>query len=223
MHLKQLLRLIYTITFFAVMTAISPLSTVQAAVVAPTDTSAAGELAFWNSIKKSESADDFDVYLKAFPDGMFVDVAKTRFQALGGAATAPVVAPPVEAAPAEQDMAVEQPKPKKQIQVIAKAPAKKQKSAVFGKAKKAKQILAYSKARTKAKRTAQVQYKPVKKIKRAKVGKAQYVKTAAPPKVYKKKKVVVVKSYAPSTEAAGGGEGGGGGSGGAGGGGGGWN
>src|SRR4051794_2745154 len=74
--------------------AVGPLSPAMAEDTSPTaagdnatmvvDKSPAGELTLWNSIKDSQNADDFQTYLDNFPDGMFVDPAKDRYQALSG-------------------------------------------------------------------------------------------------------------------------------------------
>ncbi len=48
------------------------------------DRSPGAELAFWNKIKESGDNADFSTYLQNFPNGMFYDLALTKFQALGG-------------------------------------------------------------------------------------------------------------------------------------------
>lgn len=60
------------------------------------------ELAFWNSIKDSSHASDYEAYLKAYPKGRFAALAQARMARLkmppAGAAPAPVpVAPPPRA------------------------------------------------------------------------------------------------------------------------------
>jgi hypothetical protein len=40
------------------------------------------ELAFWDTIKDSDSPAEFDIYLKRFPQGAFVELARTRRDAL---------------------------------------------------------------------------------------------------------------------------------------------
>ena len=61
------------------------------------------ELAFWNSIKDSTHASDYEAYLKAYPKGRFATLAQARMARLrappaGGAATAPgSPAPPPKA------------------------------------------------------------------------------------------------------------------------------
>jgi len=44
--------------------------------------SSATELAFWDSIKASTSADDYKVYLKKYPSGAFVELANNRLAAI---------------------------------------------------------------------------------------------------------------------------------------------
>ena len=56
------------------------------------------ELAFWDSIKSSISPDDFEAYLRQFPQGRFIDLAKARRDRLVLALKAPV---PVAAARTE--------------------------------------------------------------------------------------------------------------------------
>jgi hypothetical protein len=48
------------------------------------------ELAFWDSIKSSTSPDDFEAYLRQFPQGRFIDLAKARRDRLASALKAPV-------------------------------------------------------------------------------------------------------------------------------------
>jgi len=52
--------------------------------VSPDDQSPAAELSLWNGIKESQNAQDFVDYLKRFPNGMFADPAKERYEALSG-------------------------------------------------------------------------------------------------------------------------------------------
>ena len=47
-------------------------------VVTPTNTSEAFELAFWNSINASRSAQDFDAYLEQYPNGRFASLARNK-------------------------------------------------------------------------------------------------------------------------------------------------
>jgi Caspase domain len=49
---------------------------------------AAVELAFWDTIKNSTDPDDFDAYLKKFPNGEFADIARRRIQKSAPAALA---------------------------------------------------------------------------------------------------------------------------------------
>lgn len=194
-------------------------------VQAPTDTSASGELVFWNSIKKSENSADFEVYLKIFPDGMFADIAQARYKALGGAAVVAtpkvedaVVAEPeakeaVKSEP-ELDTAVANPEPAKPV---LKTKPKKRVSSVFVKKNRPKVILEYSKNHSKKKSkwaSTQSKRKSVKKTKRPVVLKAKYSK----PKPRPVKKKVYVPENEPRSSGSGSGGGGGGGSSGGGGG-----
>ena len=83
---------------------------VQVAAAAPQAPPAAGptagvdseltvELAFWDAIKTSESADDYQAYLTAFPKGRFAVLAETRIAKLNAEGTS---AQTRGAAPAEQ-------------------------------------------------------------------------------------------------------------------------
>jgi formylglycine-generating enzyme required for sulfatase activity len=47
------------------------------------------EIRFWNGIKNSESADDFQTYLDAYPDGKFVEAARSRLQQIQTKRTPP--------------------------------------------------------------------------------------------------------------------------------------
>ena len=64
--------------------------------IMPKDSSEQYELTFWDSIKNSNYASDYQAYLKAYPDGRFAALAKARIERLQAAASAP----PPGAAPA---------------------------------------------------------------------------------------------------------------------------
>src|SRR6266705_2204147 len=51
------------------------------------DSAAAPEIIFWNSIKDSSNREDFKEYLKKYPNGQFADLAKNRITALEAART----------------------------------------------------------------------------------------------------------------------------------------
>lgn len=175
-------------------------------VQAPADTSASGELVFWNSIKKSETAADFEIYLKTFPDGMFADIAKTRYQELGGtgAVAMPKVEEAVVAEPEVKEAVVEEPE-----QDVVMKKTKKRAQSVFVKKKKPKVILAYTKDRAKRKSkyaATKPTRKYVKKVKRPVVVKVKYAKPK--PAVAKKK---IYQEPASGSGGGGGGSGGGGG------------
>jgi formylglycine-generating enzyme required for sulfatase activity len=59
---------------------------VQLAGVVPKNSSEQFELAFWESIKDSSHAGDFEAYLKAYPKGRFVPLAQARMARLRAAA-----------------------------------------------------------------------------------------------------------------------------------------
>jgi hypothetical protein len=63
-------------------------SKVAAAAPAGTSDQLAVEIAFWNSVKDSKSAADFQAYLQQFPNGRFAVLARNRLQQLHAPATA---------------------------------------------------------------------------------------------------------------------------------------
>ena len=169
------------------------------------DRSAAGELAFWNTIKDSSSPDDFKAYIVNFPNGMFQDPALQRFEAAGGnrsdltnVATAQVA-----------EAAAEPEKPKSEVsRSVAKAkPAAKAKSATKAKSKKARAAKAVS-SKKKSKKSS------VRKSASKKTCKSSSNNCAVVTKTKAKKK----PATNPSGIGAGGGGGGGGGNSGGGGG-----
>ncbi len=207
-------KLFFAALAFAIFSIVAvPIGARAETVQAPTDLSAAGELAFWNGIKASANAGDFEIYLKAFPDGMFMDVANDRYKELGGTALNTATPEPEVVTPEPPLQAVAEPPlaPPKTLRVVT---PKKHATSIFGKPKKVKQILVYRKAYVKAKtvkrKTAVNQYR---KPRPAKYIKVDYRKPRPISKARKK--------YAPANEplsGAGGGGGGGGGSSGGGGG-----
>jgi tetratricopeptide (TPR) repeat protein len=64
------------------------------------------ELDFWNSIKDSKKAEDYQAYLDKYPTGNFADLAKLRVKKYTVAAPAPAAAPAAPAPdPQQQDIA----------------------------------------------------------------------------------------------------------------------
>ncbi|CAM2167758.1 Formylglycine-generating enzyme family protein [Paraburkholderia sacchari] len=59
----------------------------------PKDTSEEYEITFWNSIKDSQYASDYEAYLKAYPNGRFVPLAQARLARLRAAASKAPAAP----------------------------------------------------------------------------------------------------------------------------------
>lgn len=58
------------------------------------------EVAFWNTVKDSKTAAEFEAYLQAFPNGLFAPLARLRIQQINsGATTEP---PPPRQAPQQQ-------------------------------------------------------------------------------------------------------------------------
>ncbi|WP_096031772.1 SUMF1/EgtB/PvdO family nonheme iron enzyme [Caballeronia calidae] len=76
--------------------------------ILPKDSSEQYELTFWDSIKDSTYASDYEAYLKAYPNGRFAALAKARIERLRAsgtanakpAASAPVAPPAATATPA---------------------------------------------------------------------------------------------------------------------------
>ena len=59
----------------------------------PKDTSEEYEITFWNSIKDSQYASDYEAYLKAYPNGRFAPLAQARLSRLHATASNPAAAP----------------------------------------------------------------------------------------------------------------------------------
>ncbi len=58
------------------------------------------EITFWNSIKDSQSAAEFEAYLQAFPSGLFAPLARLRIQQLAAGNRPPPAQRPAQAQPA---------------------------------------------------------------------------------------------------------------------------
>ena len=78
-------------------------ATMQNAAI--TEDSPAVELAYWNTIKDSKSAEEYEAYLNRYPNGMFADLAKIRYEAFAGhqfdSSKLPAPEPVKEAEPAQ--------------------------------------------------------------------------------------------------------------------------
>lgn len=72
----------------------------QSRGVLPKDSAEQFELAFWESIKNSTHASDYEAYLKAYPNGRFAVLAKARLERLRTSAPAPAAPAPAAAPPA---------------------------------------------------------------------------------------------------------------------------
>jgi hypothetical protein len=155
------------------------------------DTSPAGELAFWNQIKDSKNADDFSTYLDNFPNGMFVDPAKDRYEALAGHKYEPSAAVGAsKTAPEEPSITVapKQPSVAPSPRTTAKAKAKPRPTASL-KSKKKSTVSASVKTKKKRINQAVAQSRPVKKsVTRKKVVRKAVAETK--PAVHKKKSKV---------------------------------
>jgi formylglycine-generating enzyme required for sulfatase activity len=79
--------------------------------IMPKDSSEQYELTFWDSIKNSNYASDYEAYLKAYPNGRFAALAKARIERLQAAASAPApgAAPTAPPAASKAQAAASQP------------------------------------------------------------------------------------------------------------------
>ena len=103
------------------------------------DLSPAGELALWNSIKDTDQADNFLNYLNKFPNGMFFDPAKSRYELLSGKTYVPDSNTTiVEPAPKPADTTIVKPENKPAVAKVKTQPAKKVTKKTSGTAKSAK-------------------------------------------------------------------------------------
>jgi formylglycine-generating enzyme required for sulfatase activity len=73
---------------------------VAPAGVLPKNSAEQFELAFWNSIKDSKQASDYEAYLQAYPKGRFSALARARLQQLKAAPPQAQAPPPAAAKPA---------------------------------------------------------------------------------------------------------------------------
>jgi peptidoglycan hydrolase-like protein with peptidoglycan-binding domain len=68
------------------------------------------EIAFWNSIKDSKNAAEYQAYLQAFPNGVFAPLARIRVQQFGGSAgNQPPQAPPMQQPPRQAQPQIQPP------------------------------------------------------------------------------------------------------------------
>jgi formylglycine-generating enzyme required for sulfatase activity len=117
----------------AVVPAHAQRAAIQLAGVVPKNSAEQFELAFWNSVKDSKQAGDYEAYLKAYPKGRFAELARARIQQLKAAppaqgqaaASAPPPAKPAEDKPAEDKPAQSKaaPKPQPQPEKVRPVPA----------------------------------------------------------------------------------------------------
>jgi Flp pilus assembly protein TadD len=84
------------------------------------------ELGFWESVRSSEDPEEFAAYIRKYPDGQFVELAKIRMRALENkkGAIADDVAQTQESAKIEPKPAQETPKPVQEQPKIAEEQAK---------------------------------------------------------------------------------------------------
>lgn len=84
-------------------------STQRARAILPKDSAEQYELAFWDSIKDSNHAADYEAYLQAYPKGRFAALAKARIERLRAAESK--AAPPTQERPAPSAKTPEHPRP----------------------------------------------------------------------------------------------------------------
>ena len=97
----------------------------QSRGIMPKDSNEQYELAFWDSIKDSSYASDYEAYLKAYPNGRFATLARARIERLKAAAGAqkPPAAPASPAPQATTPATPAAPAPQQQRPAAAATPA----------------------------------------------------------------------------------------------------
>lgn len=133
---------------------------------AVTDQSPAAELALWNKIKESNNPDEYLDYLNRFPNGMFFDPAKARYEEMTGRTytPAPVAIP---------SQSIETPKTVEPVETEAVQPKLKPKKAQVAPKQKARKRVA-------AKKTRKIAVKTKKRLANASVKPKLKKKTSAP-------------------------------------------
>jgi hypothetical protein len=158
------------------------------------DTSAVGELAYWNKVKGSHDAAALKLYIDTFPQGMFYDLALSKYLEAGGspskldipaAATTPKADDVIDE-PEAVEVEVEEPAkkvytPKVKVQKVKKAYFRPKSD--YSKIQKARKII----KKREAKQYKNVKYVPDKVYKRHAV-KPKYIKVKAKPKYIKPKR-----------------------------------
>jgi len=76
-----------------------PTVPVELAQSAPAPDDANADLQFWNQVKDSKTAADYQAYLDKFPNGSFADLAKIRVKQYGGDAAVTAPTAPTETTP----------------------------------------------------------------------------------------------------------------------------
>ena len=102
--------------------------TTRSRAILPKDSAEQYELTFWDSIKDSSHASDYEAYLKAYPNGRFAALARARIERLRTAEpkaeTPKRAAPPPKAAPEPPRAAPAAKEPKQEPQARPAPPAK---------------------------------------------------------------------------------------------------
>ena len=80
------------------------------------------ELADWNGLKGSGAPEDYLAYLQKYPNGMFYDPAKARYEELAGVAYVPVEEDPIVVEETPEEPEVVEPPVKKRVKRVAAPP-----------------------------------------------------------------------------------------------------
>ncbi|CAB3763038.1 SUMF1/EgtB/PvdO family nonheme iron enzyme [Paraburkholderia humisilvae] len=98
--------------------------TTQTRGILPKDSNEQYELTFWDSIKDSNYASDYEAYLKAYPNGRFATLARARIERLKASAGTqkPPVAPAAASTPAPQAVTPATPTPQQRPAAAATPP-----------------------------------------------------------------------------------------------------
>lgn len=96
--------------------------------ILPKDSAEQYELTFWESIKDSQHASDYEAYLKAYPNGRFADLARARIDRLKVAPPKTETPPPRQAPAAPAAPATERPRPAPAPSMPPAAPAAPERS-----------------------------------------------------------------------------------------------
>lgn len=95
----------------------------EAAPAAKPVANATKEQAYWDGIKDSKDAGDYQAYLSKFPDGLYADVARDKIDRYGGKVKTAAAAPASQPAPVQQAERSPEPAAEPETQVASLPPA----------------------------------------------------------------------------------------------------